>query len=160
MKFYCLLIIGITLRTFGQPALHHQMLSSHGLSKELINGMFVSQTVGQQSIVGNATTTYTIQQGFQQSIWSKLIATNSLNEFKTTAYPNPFVETIHFQFSKTIEEPISITLFDVRGRIVLETKQKIDATFLTLELPQIPNATYLIHLSANNYNYYTQIIKK
>ena len=35
--------------------LHHQMLSSQGTSKELPNGVFVSQTIGQQSVIGNYT---------------------------------------------------------------------------------------------------------
>lgn len=59
---------------YGQD-LHHQMLSAQGTTGVLSNGLYVSQTIGQQSVIG----TYTVGgktygQGFQQSLWSKYIS--------------------------------------------------------------------------------------
>lgn len=49
------------------------MLSSQGKSVIIANGMFVSQTIGQQSATGTYKKGYVFVQGFQQSNWEKLI---------------------------------------------------------------------------------------
>ena len=141
--------------------LHHQMLSSQGISQTLTNGLYVSQTIGQQSVIG----TYTVDgktygQGFQQSLWSKYISSSVNNTITTITFPNPFISSINFQFSQPIKETISVALFDVRGRLVYsENKNALD-NILTLELPNLASSNYLVRLTSNNYTYYTQILKQ
>ena len=54
---------------FAQNSLHHQMLSAQGTSGVLSNGLYVGQTIGQQSVIGNYTVdSKTYGQGFQQSL--------------------------------------------------------------------------------------------
>jgi hypothetical protein len=148
---------------FGAQAqeLHHQMLSAQGTSKELSNGIYVSQTIGQQSVIGNYTKDgKTYGQGFQQSLWNRYIGSNSNNSITTVVYPNPFVSTINFQFSQPIGGPISVNLFDVRGRLIFTTEKEATENILTLDLPHIADSNYLIRLSTPNYTYYAQILKK
>lgn len=148
---------------FGAQAqeLHHQMLSAQGTSKELSNGMYVSQTIGQQSVIGNYTKDgKTYGQGFQQSLWGRYIGSNSNNSITTVVYPNPFVSTINFQFSQPLEGPISVNLFDVRGRLIFTTEKEATENILTLDLPHIADSNYLVRLSTPNYTYYAQILKK
>jgi hypothetical protein len=146
---------------FAQNPLHHQMLSAQGTSGVLSNGLYVSQTIGQQSVIG----TYTVDgktygQGFQQSLWSKYISSSVNNTITTITYPNPFISSINFQFSQPIKETISVALFDVRGRLVYsENKNALD-NILTLELPNLASSNYLVRLTSNNYTYYTQILKQ
>jgi hypothetical protein len=141
--------------------LHHQMLSAQGTSKELPNGMFVSQTIGQQSVIGNYTKDgKTYGQGYQQSVWSKYIKSNSAFSITTITYPNPFVSTINFQFTQPIKETISIVLFDIRGRLVFSLEKKALENILTVDLPNLASANYLVRLSTSNYTYYTQILKQ
>jgi hypothetical protein len=54
MKHFVWIILVLTLNSYSQN-LHHQMLSSQGKSIILSNGMLVSQTIGQQSAIGNHT---------------------------------------------------------------------------------------------------------
>lgn len=156
-----LFVFFITFTSVKAQELHHQMLSSQGTSKQLPNGMFVSQTVGQQSVIGNYTRDgKTYGQGFQQSVWSKYIITNSNNAITTVTYPNPFISTINFQFSQPIKEPISVSLFDVRGRLIYTELKQALGNILTLDLPQLADSNYLVKLSATNYTYYAQILKQ
>jgi len=67
-----LLLILFTSGIYAQ-SIHHQMLSSQGTSKILNNGMMISQTIGQQSAIGNHTNGVTVGQGFQQSHWAKYV---------------------------------------------------------------------------------------
>jgi hypothetical protein len=54
MKLFITLFLISFSGIYGQ-SLHHQMLSAQGSSSTLSNGIFVSQTIGQQSVIGNYT---------------------------------------------------------------------------------------------------------
>jgi hypothetical protein len=137
------------------------MLSAQGNSKELSNGMYVSQTVGQQSVIGNYTKDgKTYGQGYQQSVWSKYISTNTNNTITTVTYPNPFISTINFQFSQAIKEPISVSVFDIRGRLIFSQEKQASGNILTINLPNLASSNYLVRLSTPNCTYYTQILKQ
>jgi hypothetical protein len=153
----CLLFCGCLVNA---QQLHHQMLSAQGKSTVLANGTYVSQTIGQQSVIGNYTREgKTYGQGFQQSMWGNYIKGNSANTISTTTYPNPFVDVVNFSFSQILPDVISVELFDVRGRLVFSTSQKAEGNLLTINIPNIAASNYLVHLSTSNYSYYTQILK-
>ena len=156
-----LLVFLFSFSTLYSQELHHQMLSAQGSSKELSNGIFVSQTIGQQSVIGNYTKDgKTYGQGYQQSVWSKYISTNTNNTITTVTYPNPFVSTINFQFSQAINEPISVSVFDIRGRLIFSQEKQASGNILTIDLPNLASSNYLVRLSSPNYTYYTQILKQ
>lgn len=160
MKLIYLQIILVFSSATAQQ-LHHQMLSSQGTSKNLSNGMYVSQSIGQQSVIGNNTVGgYTYGQGFQQSTWSKYITTSSNTSITTITYPNPFVSTVNFQFSQAINDNITVSIFDIRGRLVYNEEKKAAGTILTIELPNMASSNYLVRLSSSNYTYFTQILKQ
>lgn len=153
----------LTMPILGLHAqdLHRQMLSAQGSSTLLPNGVFVSQSIGQQSVIGNYTKEgKTYGQGFQQSVWFKYINNNYGNSITIITYPNPFVRTIHFQFSNPIKETISISIFDVLGRMVFWQEKRAIENTITIDLPQLASSNYLVQLTAPNYVYYTQILKQ
>ena len=161
MKTKFLFFILLNLSVYSQ-SLHHQMLSAQGTSTQLSNGVYMSQTIGQQSIIGTSTKDgVTYSQGFQQSVWSKYLNQNAaLSSITTITYPNPFVQTINFQFSKPLSDVISVTVYDIRGRLIYQEDKKAVENILTIELPQLASSNYLVKLSATNYTYYTQILKQ
>ena len=159
MKQLILIFIAFAFKSYGQD-LHHQMLSSQGKSTILSNGMLVSQTIGQQSAIGNHTNGVTVGQGFQQSNWSKYLKSNTSVNIATITYPNPFITTVNFQFSQHIKETIEITVFDIRGRLIFQDKKRASDSLLTVELPQLASSNYLVRLTAPNYTYYSQILKQ
>lgn len=160
MKLSLLFFFSTVLMAYSQD-LHHQMLSAQGTSKVLSNGIYVSQTIGQQSVTGNYTqNSVTYRQGFQQSVWSKYINSSLNNPVTTVTYPNPFISTINFQFSQPIKETISISIFDIGGRLIYSEDKKANDNILTLELPNLASSNYLVQLSTTNFTYYTQIIKQ
>lgn len=147
---------------YGQ-VLHHQMISSQGQTIEMADGTVIKQTIGQQSITGNSTNNYVVMQGFQQSFWAKYIASSEIIEIdgiKTITYPNPFTEKVNFQFSKPITDVITIYVFDILGRLIIEQKKESHNTILTIDLSFLPSSEYLVRLQTTKLNYYTKIIKK
>jgi hypothetical protein len=151
------LLIFFTITFHGQ-VLHHQMISSQGMSKKM-RGLIVSQTIGQQSIIGTSSNDYVVVQGFQQSVWGKFIASNIIDDIKTTTYPNPFVQTVRFEFSKPILELITVNVFNLSGHLIFEEKKNSMNNILTIDLPGLPSSEYLVRLTAPNFNYYAKIIK-
>lgn len=157
---YLLLLFSFT---FHGQILHHHMLSSQGQSAKMTNGLIVKQTVGQQSVTGSSSKTHKVMQGFQQSLWGKYINSNEIatpEAITAVTYPNPFTETINFQFSKPINEVVSIFIFDITGRIIFNQNKKVVDHLLTIDLSGVPSSEYLVRLITTKLNYYTKIIKK
>ncbi len=156
------LFMFFSISFYGQ-VLHHQMFSSQGLTNKLSNGLIISQTIGQQSLTGNSSGDYVVIQGFQQSVWGKYIASNKTEEIdgiKTITYPNPFTEIVNFQFSEPIADMVSISVFDILGRLVYEQNKIPINAILTINLGMLPTSKYLVRLKTTKLNYYTQILKK
>ena len=154
-----LLFLVLSFNTYSQH-LHHQMLSAQGSSNLLTSGILIKQTIGQQSTIGNyKLPSAIIGQGFQQSLISKSLSTTFINEILTTTYPNPFVDQIHFQFSKPISGLITVTIFDLLGRLVYKEQKEASQNILTIGNFNFSQNEYLVKLSATNYNYTTQIIQ-
>jgi hypothetical protein len=140
--------------------LQRQMVSAQGNSIALTNGMYISQSIGQQSITGTSLkNNFTLSQGYQQSLWNSYIKTNDISLLSIKTYPNPFFDTINFQFSNPISLPVKITLFDITGKIVLQQTRLANLTLITISNIQLPSGAYLVYLSADKFNYYTKIIQ-
>ena len=107
LKILFLLLIG----NANSQTLHHQMISAQGGNSVTQSGIVVKYTIGQQSVTGTKTGNVIIQQGFQQSNWDKIIATNNLEVVNTTTYPNPYVDVVNFQFSQSIGDSVSLLVF-------------------------------------------------
>lgn len=139
--------------------LQRQMVAAQGNTITIANGMYVSQSIGQQSITGTSQKNkLTISQGYQQSLWSNYIKTNEASIISTKTYPNPFFDTLNFQFSQPINANVQITLFDITGRIVFQETKNPNGSIVSISNLQLPSATYLVHLTSEKWNYYTQII--
>lgn len=144
---------------YGQ-LLHHQSISAQGSLIKLNSGLMVSQTIGQQSSIGTATNPVVVQQGFQQSYWATLITNSTLsNSTQVIAYPNPFVGTIYFQFTNLVDEEISVLIYDILGRKLLEKEIKVNNGLLSIDLSILANAAYLVRFSTKGVTYYRKIIK-
>ncbi|QIH37455.1 T9SS type A sorting domain-containing protein [Flavobacterium sp. Sr18] len=146
--------------TFQGQVMHHQMLSSQGQSTRMPDGLMIKQTIGQQSVTGNSIGNAVVIQGFQQSLWSNYIVSNDKIEITTLTYPNPFTETVNFQFSEPVIDLITITVFDILGRLIFEQKKASINTILTINLAQLSRSEYLVRLNASKFTLYTKIIKQ
>ena len=155
MKYVFLLI---SASFYGQ-VLHHQMLSSQGTTTKIAEGFTISQTIGQQSVIGNSNKDPVIMQGFQQSLWGSYLADPLNSKMQVLTYPNPFNDIVNFQFLQPINEEITIYVFNVAGILVFKQKEKIFNPVLSIQLGNLPNAEYLVQLRSISMTYYTKIIK-
>jgi hypothetical protein len=159
MRFKILLLVClISSFSFGQT-LHHQMISAQGGNATSQSGIVVKYTIGQQSVTGTKTGNIIVQQGFQQSNWDKIIATNNVVIVNTITYPNPYVDVINFQFSQSIGDNVNLIVFDVLGRQVYSNTLQIFENKASVNLQVLQSAEYFVQLSNNTFTYHTKIIK-
>lgn len=144
---------------YGQM-LHHQSINSQGNSIKLNTGLVVNQTIGQQSSAVTSKSSVVVQQGFQQSFWSTLIErSTSSNSLQFVVYPNPFVSSINFQFSNVDDQKVTISIFDIQGRMLLNKENKIINGLFSMDLSTLSDAEYLVRLSTNSSVHFCKIIK-
>lgn len=139
--------------------LHHQMISCQGGNSSNTSGASVSFTVGQQSVIGTTTNGVSVQQGFQQSNWNKIMQQNTISII-TTVYPNPFKDVINFSFSKSPGNDIDIVVFDLLGRLVYSQSIKNEENIISVNLNNLSSAEYFVKLTSNNYIFSTKILKQ
>ncbi len=157
---YSLFITFYLISTFSfSQSLHHQMLSAQGGSATTQTGIVIKYTVGQQSVTGTKTGNVIIQQGFQQSNWDKIIATNNLAIINTITYPNPYIDIIHFQFSQSVGDAVYILVYDILGRQVYSNSIQVMENKISVNLQELHSAEYFVQLSNNTFTYHTKIIK-
>ena len=155
-----LLFFFLVKNTSGQQ-LHRQMLSSMGTSTTLNSGINVLQTVGQQSVTGNATVNkLTLQQGFQQSLIAKFLPVYSVNTTATTVYPNPFFGVINIKFSQLIEGNMSVLLYNMFGVLIYKEEKLQPPQYMSFNFEHLPSGSYVLHLSAKNYAFSKTLIKQ
>ncbi len=135
------------------------MLSSQGTTSRSSTGIIVRQTIGQQSAIGNyRDSNLIVGQGFQQG--NKMItAIPPVISVTTTTYPNPFVDSVNFQFSSPITGPIKVVLFDVMGRLVYYKEKVSINNIVTIDNLSFAQGEYFVKLTAKNYSYSTNLLK-
>lgn len=152
---FSLFVINLT----NAQVLHHQMIGAQGGSYVIENALHVEQSVGQIVVHGyQANENYALQ-GFQQNIWYKLNGPNK-EHIAIKLYPNPFVETINFSFSKPLNYPLKVTLFDLLGRAITEKTIQTNSQESALLFPVLAAAEYIVVLSSPEISQTFKIIKK
>ncbi len=135
------------------------MLSSQGGNATTSSGIVFKYTIGQQSVIGTTRGSVMTQQGFQQSNWEKIIATNNTVVVNTTTYPNPFEDIVNFQFSQPVGEQVSVMIYDILGRQVYFNTIPVTENKIIANLQELQSAEYFVKLSNNSFTYHTKIIK-
>lgn len=120
----------------------------------------VSQSIGQSSVIGTYSGKgYYLRQGYQQpSEKIKIVDAFYNNSLKAIVYPNPFELSVSISFNETITKDISITLFDIHGKLVY-SKLFSSSQNIQLELEDISQGTYILKALSNDKVFNTKIIK-
>lgn len=160
-QFNCLVLF-LAFNLSQSQVLHHDMLSSSGSTSKLSNGIVVTQTVGQSSVIGGTSTNaFKVIQGFQQSNWARLISQNDLQTVSDVKFfPNPVVDDINFVFTVSDLKNLSLKLFDTAGRNIFSEVGSASGTNLSFNLEQLPTGSYLLLLTNYEFKFYTKIIKQ
>jgi hypothetical protein len=158
MKSTIIFIFSLVVLNLSGQNIHHQMISSQGSSSITSSGLIVNQTIGQQSITGSFTGSFSVQQGFQQSYWYNNLSNS--NPTLVTASPHPFLELIQFSISNLRNEKIAIQVFDINGKVVYIKEHFVENKLITINLSNLSAGMYLVKLNRKDFNHFSKIIKK
>ena len=146
----------VVFKLFGQKA-HHQMISSQGKTSATNEKAIVKQTIGQLSVTGSYKGLFSVQQGYQQSLWGNYL--KPTKNIHVSTLPNPFTENVNFNFNNTNSGNLTVKIFDISGKILFIKELQITNNQCTLNLSRLAIGTYLVKLIGKEFNYYTKIIK-
>jgi len=156
--FCCWLSNAQTVQDNFGYKLQRQMLSAQGSVSTTISGVKVSQSIAQLSAIGTSVKEKAIfSQGFQQSRVSNKIQYPPIT-ITTLVYPNPVSDFLNFKFSAPVLGKISISIFDVLGRLLLYREEDSINNLLTVSGLTLADSEYFVTLKAINYSYSTKIL--
>ena len=123
----------------------------------------IQQSTGQSSIIGKKNTgNISIQQGFLTH--NKVFhINNSETAFIDTSLdilisPNPFIDYIKINFSKTTANDIQINIYDLNGKVLLSKKHKsTDVLFVPMRYFSL--GSYIIHIQSGKNKFIKKLLK-
>lgn len=146
--FLFLLVIKIYPQQRNHISLLKSAITAIGSSAVSVsNGSYyVHQSIGESGMVGTVDMESTShQQGFLNYVIANK-EENSINEiFDLVIYPNPFIEYLKIDFSKTTHENISVKIYDVLGKIHI-SKEYLPTDKIKIPIEKLRSGNYLIQI--------------
>lgn len=169
-KLFLQTIVSITilLILFSIPAVHAQSIARSttgvsGSSQLVISGgksYFISQTIGQQSLVGSAFShDHFVLQGYQQPFGFVVKEPEIKSDLEALVFPNPFQQSLDILFREKIDTEIQVIVHDVMGRLVV-SKSYDASQSLKLSLEFLASGSFLLHVAVENKSFTRKIIKQ
>ena len=142
--------------------LYKQTILSQGATSNLESGLIISQSIGQESVIGNISNdNVKIIQGFQQPFWTRLISnSSSVIPIEITHFPNPITDNLNLSFFNYDMGELVLSIYDYSGRILMKRNISVESGKSIVDLTILPSGSFLMGLQNDKINYYIKIIKK
>ena len=133
--------------------------SSHTLNLEG-NHYYVSQSVGQSSVVGTFSHHGNIiRQGFQQPMGHHMVRIIRKKQLNVSIYPNPIRSKVYIRIIGQETNSYSITLSDQTGKIILQLDNSLEESYF-LDLSTHAAGVYILEISDGNKYLKSSILKR
>ena len=142
--------------------LFKQTILSQGTSSNLESGLTITQSIGQESVIGNFSNgNVKIIQGFQQPFWARLISNSfSIIPIEITHFPNPITDNLNLSFYNYDMGELVLSIYDYSGRILMKRNISVESGKSIVDFTILPSGSFLMGLQNDKINYYIKIIKK
>lgn len=138
-------------------------IGNSGSSIEITNSentYYISQSIGQSSIIGTLINgKYAIRQGFQQPPIRIEVILDSNSTLNASVFPNPIETFITVRFLEELKLLINVVIYDIAGRVILNTSKKPTNSF-NLDMSPYSSGVYLLNISSGNRKFSARLIKK
>jgi hypothetical protein len=152
-------LVKSVLTSGGSSTVSMAYLDAQGVLKKTR----IQQSIGQSGVVGLSTTALnSVQQGFLSRVKvfniNNTTATEFVENLDLSVYPNPFKDFINIKFSKPTLFPVTIEVFDIRGRLVLE-QQFQPSSQVSFSADRLEDASYVVRVSSGSQAFLKKLIK-
>ena len=158
---YILIFILLNNICFGQELIRENIGSSGTNNK--INNTHIRQSVGQKSSVNGTiiNNNITLRQGFQQPTlkFKKINLQQGISELALTIFPNPFRYDFSIKLDEIPQGEIKIIIYDNSARIIKNLKYESQKE-IKINCKDLSRGTYIIHISTDEKQFKTYIIKQ
>ncbi|MDC7995102.1 T9SS type A sorting domain-containing protein [Altibacter sp. HG106] len=135
--------------------------SSIGMSGQstTVNRKYVSESVGQQSVLGTfATNNHVARQGFQQPLLKITPLPQEYDALNAVLFPNPAVSIVHIQFYEELDNPVEFSLYDNSGRLV-RTAVLEPSVQVQIDVTGIASGSYIVRIVSGNKSLQAKLLK-
>lgn len=147
MKLFIILILFIPTMLMSQVNNWHTF-SSMGSCVTTSSGIQVSQSFGQQSIIGfSSNQNISVASGFQQPFLN--VASEAREQETITVYPNPTVDIMKIQFSETTSGEVTLDVVDILGRVVKSSRPSVVGKEVQIDIRDLSSASYILRVTTN-----------
>jgi hypothetical protein len=121
---------------------------------------YLQESIGQTSVIRTFSTQYySLRQGFLQPVNAAFLNDNITTTLDAIVYPNPFTQTVNISFNEPIFDVLNIYISDLMGRIVYSNTFNPNQ-ILTIELNDVTNGVYLLHVRMRQKSLISKIIRQ
>ena len=161
-NYKIILLVFFVFVTSNAQELYKQTILSQGATSNLESGLIISQSIGQESVIGNfSNDNVKIIQGFQQPFWTRLISNSSaVIPIEITHFPNPITDNLNLSFYNYDMGELVLSIYDYSGRILMKRNISVESGKSIVDLTILPSGSFLMGLQNDKINYYIKIIKK
>ncbi|TVR72594.1 MAG: T9SS C-terminal target domain-containing protein [Marinilabiliales bacterium] len=135
-------IVSLSLPLAGQSLSPFVVSAAGGFSS---NGdVNLSWTSGETVTETRFSNDFILTQGFQQPDM-RIVSAEHINEpFDLRVYPNPATDFVRVEWSREIEGYISVELYDLVGRKLIDRQSDGSTDYINIELQSLQRSTYLL----------------
>ena len=106
----------------------------------------LSWTIGETMIETFGNGSNQLTQGFHQTNLMVTAVEDLSESFQVSVFPNPATDVLNIEWSE-ISDPLTLTLYDATGKLLLRQKALDQTMTKTLDLTAYSAGSYLLHLS-------------
>ena len=120
-----------------------------------------SFTINNKGYVGTgwtSSTTYTSDFWEYTPSWYGISEETPI-DFSWNLYPNPAIENISISLKNPINNPLSISIYDISGKTIFSSKMESGSLIQTISLNNLNSGKYFVELKNNEYNITKSFIK-
>lgn len=121
---------------------------------------YIQESIGQASVIKTYNAqNYSLRQGFLQPVNASFLNDNTNSSLDAIVFPNPFSQFVNIRFNEPIFDVLTIYVSDLMGRIV-HSQVYDPAQNLTIQINNVANGVYVLHVRMRQKIMITKIIKE
>ncbi|WP_160289459.1 T9SS type A sorting domain-containing protein [Psychroserpens mesophilus] len=161
LQILCLFFL-LSAQCFTQ-SLKKETLTNQGSSHFVYannKSFYIQESIGQTSVIRTFNAqNYSLRQGFLQPVHASFLNDNSDSNLDAVVFPNPFSQSITIIFNEPIFDELTVYVSDVMGRTV-HSQIYHPTQNLTIQLSNVANGVYVLHVRMRQKIMITKIIKE